>query len=72
MSSGEYADNKIVRAGHGQKYYSVFNNRIKETLANYSSLAITRPDLIDVLKRDKPELVDALDKLIDEMLEEGY
>lgn len=68
LSGGEYRDTGIVKYGHGSKTYSSINSRIKEIVANYSSLSITRPDLIELLKKDKPDLVNELDKLIDEMI----
>lgn len=54
--------------GHGAKYYSDFGNRIKETLANYGALSVTRPDLIELLREDKPGLVNALENTVKEML----
>ena len=39
-----------------------------EIIANYGALSVTRPDLIDLLREDKPELVEALDKMVEEML----
>lgn len=44
---------------------------LEETLANYGALAIVRPDLVDMLRKDKPELVEALDEVIQEMLKES-
>lgn len=68
LSGGEFRDNGTVKYGHGSKYYRNSESRIHETIANYGALSVTRPDLIEMLKRDKPELVDALDKVIDEMI----
>ena len=67
-----YRNNGTVIYGHGKNYYQYNDNRIKEIVANYGSLSISRPDLIDMLKRNKPELVNALDSMIDEMLKEWY
>lgn len=64
LSGGTYRANGTVIYGHGQQYYSSVNHQIKETVANYASLSITRPDLIDMLRKDKPDLCDELDKLI--------
>ena len=71
LSGGEYRDRDIVKYGHGIRYYNNVNSRIKEVVANYGSLSITRPDLIELLKKDKPELVEELDKLIDNMLKDS-
>lgn len=68
LSGGTFRDNGTVKYGHGSKYYRNSESRIHETIANYGALSVTRPDLIEMLKRDKPELVDALDKVIDEMI----
>lgn len=67
LSGGKYRDNGVVKYGHGSKYYRSSENRILETIANYGSLSVTRPDLVEMLKEDKPELVAALDELIKEM-----
>ncbi len=63
LSGGTYRDTGVVRYGHGKKYYRRYEDRIKETWANYCALSITRPDLIDMLKKDKPELVAALEEI---------
>lgn len=68
LSSGTYRANGTVIYGHGQQYYASTSNQIKEVVANYTSLSVTRPDLIDMLRKDKPELCKALDNLIDELL----
>ena len=68
LSGGTFRDNGTVKYGHGSEYYRNSESRIHETIANYGALSVTRPDLIEMLKRDKPELVDALDKVIDEMI----
>lgn len=68
LSSGTYRANGTVKYGHGQQYYMTVNNQIKETVANYVSLSVTRPDLIEMLRKDKPELCEALDALIIELV----
>lgn len=68
LSGGKYRDTGIVKYGHGSKYYSSKDCRIEETLANYAALSVTRPDLIKLLKKDKPELCKALDELIEEIV----
>lgn len=47
--------------GHGYDYYKSYNNRVQEIWANYCSLSLTRPDLIDTLRKYEPELVRVLD-----------
>lgn len=42
-----------------------------EIFANYMSLSVNRPDLVDMLRRDKPEFCSALDDLIAEMAGDG-
>lgn len=68
LSGGIYRDNGTVTYGHGYKYYASKDNRIEETLANYSALSVTRPDLIKMLKKDKPDMCKALDELIAEIV----
>lgn len=69
LSSGTYRANGTVIYGHGQQYYSRVSSQVQETVANYVSLSVTRPDLIDMLRRDKPELCEALDNMVIELLE---
>lgn len=71
LSGGVYRDRGTVIYGHGSTYYRKSMNRVAETLANYGSLCITRPDLIKMLVEDKPELVNGLDNLVKEMLKEA-
>lgn len=69
LSHGYYRDSGIVKYGHGSKYYRSQSSRANETIANYGALSITRPDLIELLRKDKPGLVDALEETIQAMLE---
>lgn len=68
LSAGQYRDTGVVKYGHGSKYYRDKESQIHEIWANYSSLSLTRPDLIKLLKDDKPELVAALDEIKAEIL----
>jgi len=67
LSGGTFRDKGTVKYGHGGKYYSSKDSRIHEILANYGSLSVTRPDLIDMLRKDKPGLCKALDETIQAM-----
>lgn len=69
LSHGTARDSGVVRYGHGSKYYRELAKRPEETLANYGALSVVRPDLIQMLKADKPELVEALEEVVEEMLE---
>lgn len=67
LSGGKYRDTGVVKYGHGSKYYRSIDSRLDEIIANYASLSVTSPELIEILQEDKPELVAALDELIEEM-----
>lgn len=71
ISGGRFRDTTYnhIHYGHGSSYYRTIANRCEESLANYGALSITRPDLIDLLREDYPELVDRLEKTIQKMLE---
>ncbi len=69
LSGGHYRDTGVVKYGHGSKYYGSTGVKIEETLANYGSLSVTRPDLIEMLRADKPELVAELEATVKAMLE---
>ena len=68
LSGGTFRDKGIVKYGHGSSYYRSMDNRRAETLANYGSLSVLRPDLVAILAEDKPELVEALADTITDML----
>lgn len=71
LSGGQYRAHGIVRYGHGTQYYSVKDRRVIETIANYASLSVTRPDLIAMLRKDKPDLCKALDELIKDFIKKA-
>lgn len=71
LSGGKHRANGIVRYGHGTQYYSVKDRRVIETIANYASLSVTRPDLTDMLRMDKPDLCKALDELIEDFIKKA-
>lgn len=68
LSGGTARERGKVRFGHGSKYYRSKAARREETLANYGALSVTRPDLIKLLAEDKPDLVEALEDTVAEML----
>ncbi len=67
LSGGTYMDSGKLLYGHGVKYYSKPGKQNSEIFANYLSLSVNRPDLIAMLRSDKPGLCDALDETIKEM-----
>jgi SPP1 gp7 family putative phage head morphogenesis protein len=71
LSGGVFRDTGVVKYGHGGKYYQSVNSRVHETIANYAALSVTRPDLIELLRADKPELVAELDAVIVELLKKA-
>ncbi len=71
LSGGAFWDVGKVIYGHGSSYYLYTENRIHETIANYAALSVTRPDLISLLRADKPDLVAELDATIIELLKKA-
>lgn len=71
LFGGSARDAGLVRYGHGSKYYRDIGKRAEETLANYGALSVVRPDLIEMLRKDKPELVEALEEVIQDMLKKA-
>ncbi len=69
ISGGQFRDSGVVTYGHGSKYYRYTDERVQETIANYGALSVLRPDLVDMLRADKPELVEALEETVKSMLE---
>ena len=67
LSGGTYRDSQTLIFGHGGQYYSKTGKANSEIFANYMSLSVNRPDLVEMLRRDKPDLCAILDKLIGEM-----
>ena len=60
LTGGDARGSGAVRYGHGKKYYAQSGNRENEIWANYCALSVTRPDLVELLEEDQPELVKAL------------
>lgn len=70
LSGGYYREKGVVRYGHGKAYYTRDTSRAHEILANYGTLAVAHPELLNLLTEDKPELVTALREVVKEMLQE--
>jgi SPP1 gp7 family putative phage head morphogenesis protein len=70
LSGGKFRDKGVVKYGHGSRYYrrGGIDSRLKEIIANYGAISMTRPDLVEMLRADKPNLVDELESLLDSML----
>lgn len=73
VSKGAFRDTGQVTYGHGSAYYTDrrrTNPNCSESLANYASLCVGHPELIDILAEDYPELVTALRGCVEAMLKE--
>lgn len=73
VSKGTFRDTGQVTYGHGSAYYTDrrrTNPNCSESLANYSSLCVGHPELIDILAEDYPEIVTALRGCVEAMLKE--
>ena len=68
LSRGRYRGHEVLY-GHGPSYYSRAQTREREILANYGALSVLRPDLIEMLRRDKPGLVKALEELVSSFID---
>lgn len=69
LSGGTFRDNGTVTYGHGSSYYSRGAGiRAEETLANYGALSVAHPELVEVLRRDRPELVAELEATVKDMI----
>ena len=73
VSKGTFRDTGQVTYGHGSAYYTDrrrTNPNCSESLANYASLCVGYPELIDILAEDYPEIVTALRGCVEAMLKE--
>lgn len=73
VSRGTFRDTGQVTYGHGSAYYTDrrrTNPNCSESLANYASLCVGHPELIDILAEDYPEIVTALRGCVEAMLKE--
>lgn len=73
VSKGTFRDTGQVTYGHGSVYYTDrrrTNPNCSESLANYASLCVGHPELIDILAEDYPEIVTALRGCVEAMLKE--
>lgn len=70
LSGGYNRERNVVKYGHGRKYFAKggINSQVKEIVADYGALSMTRPDLVAMLKADKPQLVKELEALMDSMM----
>lgn len=62
LCSGQSSYNGLVTYGHPAGYFQDPKNQIDEIIAEYAVLALTNKELLDMFRRDKPELVDELEK----------
>lgn len=73
VSKGTFRDTGQVTYSHGSAYYTDrrrTNPNCSESLANYASLCVGHPELIDILAEDYPEIVTALRGCVEAMLKE--
>lgn len=73
VSKGTFRDTGQVTYGHGSAYYTDrrrTNPNCSESLANYASLCVGHPELVDILAEDYPEIVTALRGCVEAMLKE--
>lgn len=73
VSKGTFRDTGQVTYGHGSAYYTDrrrTNPNCSESLANYASLCVGHPELIDILAEDYPEIITALRGCVEAMLKE--
>lgn len=57
--------------GHGFKYYLKESNKIEEIVANVASLSIIKPEYIEKLKKNQPELMNGIFEFFEEIEKEG-
>ncbi len=62
LCSGQSSYNGLVTYGHSAGYFQDPENQIDEIIAEYAVLALTNKELLDMFRRDKPELADELEK----------
>lgn len=62
LSSGRSDYNGLLAYGHSAKYFQDPELQIYEIIAEYAVLALTNKELLDMFRRDKPELADELEK----------
>lgn len=73
VSKGKFRDTREVLYGHGSSYYTDkrrTNPNCSESLANFASLSVGHPELIEILAEDYPEIVTGLRLCVEEMLKE--
>ena len=67
LTGGKARGDGRVIFGHGAKYYKRTGAKESETFANYMALSLTRPDLVQMLEEDQPELVQALRDIVTDL-----
>ena len=61
-------DGVKIYYGHGPKYYATLDKKVEEIWANYCALSVKRPDIIEMLRAEQPELIKSMDKMRDDIL----
>lgn len=67
LSKGHHQADGTVYYGHGVKYYADKGMQEEEIIANWVSMSIMRPDLAELLRKEKPELCKVLDQMMYDM-----
>ena len=68
ISGGELSASGEVKFGHDRSYFRKARGaKAQEALAEYVALRVTSPELVEMFRRDKPEIAKALDRTIEEI-----
>ena len=62
LSGGRTNYNGLLTLGHSERYFRDPKLQIDEIIAEYAVLALTNKELLDMFRRDKPELADELER----------
>ncbi len=68
MSGGRLMSDGYIYAGHGKGYYADRESRAHELFANYCSLSVFKPELLEYFKKDFPETSKRLEEHVRNMM----
>lgn len=63
LSEGKLSNTDIISYGHGEDYFRSTTNKAAELWADYANISLTNPDLLKLMRKDMPDVIDALDEM---------
>lgn len=70
LSGGKLYSSDVFAFGHGPNYFNSDSLKAVELWADYANISLTNPELIELMRKDMPDVINALDGIKLEMAKE--